>query len=146
MNGIASKPITAEGLATAIDASVSVADTSPVLDTGVLALLAGDIGKDGTLDVVRLFLAEAPRTTDRLQRACIVRGAALLREVHTLASAARSVGLLKTAQAAADIEHAMANAEPDADQLAELLALLESGVAQLAEWEAAQHEATVAAT
>jgi HPt (histidine-containing phosphotransfer) domain-containing protein len=63
-----------------------------------------------------------------------------------LASAARSVGLVKAAQAAADIEHAMANVEPGADRLAELLALLESGVARLTEWEAAQDDATVAAT
>jgi signal transduction histidine kinase/AmiR/NasT family two-component response regulator/HPt (histidine-containing phosphotransfer) domain-containing protein len=146
MNGFASKPITADLLAAAIDAGVSLVDTSPVLDTRVLAMLAGDIGEDGTLDVVRLFLSEAPRVTERLQRACVVRGATLLREVHTLASAARSVGLVKAAQTAADIEHAMANVEPGADRLAELLALLESGVARLTEWEAVQDDATVAAT
>jgi signal transduction histidine kinase/DNA-binding response OmpR family regulator len=141
MNGFASKPITAERLAAAIDAGVSPADMSPALDMRVLAQLAGDIGEDGTLDVVRLFLAEAPRVTERLQRACTARGATLLREVHTLASSARSVGLLKVALAAAAIEHAMASVEPSAERLVELFALLDAGVAQLAEWEAAQHDA-----
>jgi len=77
--------------------------------------------------------------TERLEQAIVARNATLLREVHTLASATRSVGLLQVSQAAADIEHAMANTEPEADKLAELLALLSAGVARLAAWEAAQH-------
>jgi HPt (histidine-containing phosphotransfer) domain-containing protein len=45
--------------------------------------------------------------TERLERAIVGSSAMLLREVHTLADATRSVGLLQVSQAAADIEHAM---------------------------------------
>ena len=93
---------------------------------------------------MRLFLGEAPRVTERLKQASIARGATLLREVHTLASAAGSVGLLRLPQEAADIEHAMANAEPSTERLADLLALLETSVRELTEWEAAQQEVVVA--
>jgi HPt (histidine-containing phosphotransfer) domain-containing protein len=139
MAGFASKPITAERLAAVISEVLASADALPLLDERALTLLAVDIGDDGTLDVVQLFLAEAPRMTERLEQAIVARNATLLREVHTLASATRSVGLLQVSQAAADIEHAMANTEPEADKLAELLALLSAGVARLAAWEAAQH-------
>jgi len=141
MNGFASKPITAERLAAVINEGLAAAATPPFLDERALIQLATDIGSDGALDVVQLFLAEAPRMTERLEQAIVARSATLLREVHTLASATRSVGLLQVSQAAADIEHAMASTEPGAEQLADLLALLEASIARLAAWEAAQHEA-----
>jgi len=144
MDGCVSKPVTAERLASAIEDAVrgngawlSRADW-PVLDEAVLLRLAGDIGEDGALQVVTLFLAEAPRMIDRLGQSCISPGRALLREVHTLASAARSVGLLRVGHAAADIEHTLGCEEPDAAQLATLLELLRHGVIRLAEWEGEQ--------
>ena len=51
-----------------------------------------------------LFLTEAPRMVERLEQAADSRVGPLLREVHTLASAARSVGLLHVGHVAADIE------------------------------------------
>ena len=140
MDGFASKPITAERLTAVINEVLASAGTPPLLDERALTLLAVDIGHDGALEVVQLFLAEAPRMTERLEQASLTRTATLLREVHTLASATRSVGLLQVSQTAADIEHAMASTDPDAGALADLLALLEASIARLAAWETAQHE------
>ncbi len=136
MDGFVSKPVTAERLAAAIEAVMM--PVSPLLDPGVLERLAGDIGDDGVADVTRLFLSEAPRTTERLEQAINCRGHKLLREVHTLASTARSVGLLRLGNAAAQIEQTLASEEPTAEQLAGLLDLLNESVARLAEWAASR--------
>ena len=69
--------------------------------------------------------------TERLERAIVASSATLLREMHTLASATRSAGLLQVSQSAADIEHAMASTERRVDQLAGLRALLEASIAPL---------------
>ncbi len=75
MNGFVAKPVTAERLADAIAAAMAAAgsdaappDMWPLLDDTVLERLAGDIGEDGVVEVVRLFLAEAPRMVDRLEQ------------------------------------------------------------------------------
>jgi HPt (histidine-containing phosphotransfer) domain-containing protein len=96
-----------------------------LLDEAVLHALAADLGEDGLVEVIQLFLTEAPRRADRLENAA---GSALLREVHMLASAARSVGLLRAGHAAASIELAMASTDPGPDQVADLLNLLREGV------------------
>ena len=101
-------------------------------------ILADDIGADGVADVTRLFLSEAPRTTERLEQAINCRGHKLLREVHTLASTARSVGLLRLGNAAAEIEQTLASEEPAAEQLSDLLDLMHESVARLAEWATAR--------
>ena len=85
-------------------------------------------------DVTRLFLSEAPRTTERLEQAINCRGHKLLREVHTLASTARSVGLLRLGNAAAEIEQTLASEEPAAEHLSDLLDLMHESVTRLAEW------------
>jgi CheY-like chemotaxis protein/HPt (histidine-containing phosphotransfer) domain-containing protein len=153
MDGFVSKPVTAERLAAAIEAAVmrdSVTPTNgrvlPLLDETVLDRLADDIGADGAVDVVRLFLAEAPRMIARLEQSSISGGRALVREVHTLASAARSVGLLRVGNTAADIEQATATREPDAGELTDLLDQLHQSVARLAEWEASREAAEIAVT
>jgi two-component system sensor histidine kinase/response regulator len=142
MNAIISKPITAARLAYAIEEAGCVGDCAlsavaewPMLDEDVLRQLAQDIGEDGTIQVVTLFLAESPGMIHRLEQSLTSRGRALLREVHTLASAARSVGLLRVGHAAAEIEQAMASAVPGEQQLAALLDLLRHSVARLTEWE-----------
>jgi len=84
--------------------------------------------------VATLFLAEAPRMEERLQRSSIDSGGALLREVHTLASCASSVGLLRVGYLAGEIERAMANADPEPEQLAALQAMLSESVARLTVW------------
>ena len=132
MDGFVSKPVTAERLATAIEAVTT--PVSPLLDADVLDQLADDIGADGVADVTRLFLSEAPRTTERLEQAINCRGHKLLREVHTLASTARSVGLLRLGNAAAEIEQTLASEEPAAEHLSDLLDLMHESVTRLAEW------------
>jgi HPt (histidine-containing phosphotransfer) domain-containing protein len=97
-------------------------------------VLAEDIGDDGALDVAHLFLAEAPRMEQRLEQSCAGSVGALLREVHTLASCARSVGLLRVGYLAGEIERAMANAEPEPERLAALRLVLRESVARLAVW------------
>ena len=141
MNGFIGKPVTAERLAAGINAVVGPADRTSLLDEQILAVLADDIGADGTSDVVRLFLAEVPSVRQRLDDASTGRGLALLREVHTLASSARSVGLVQFAQVAADIELTMEKGVPNPEQIAALKDLLDASVTRLAAWEASQREA-----
>ena len=78
---------------------------------------------------------------ERLEQASMSHGGALLREVHTLASAARSVGLLQAGNTAADIEQALARGEPDQERLIGLVALLHVSIDRLGAWEAAQQPA-----
>ncbi len=144
MNDFVGKPVNAARLAAAIEAVVATEDT-PLFDERVLEGLANDIGPDGVVEVVLLFLTEAPRMTERLEQACTGRSRTLLREVHTLASAARSVGLMQLGQAAADIEQCMAREEPGLERLTGLLDLLHPSVARLASWEESQRETVAAA-
>jgi len=72
---------------------------------------------------------------DRLERASISGGDALLREVHTLASATRNVGLMRVGHAAAETELSIATGEPGPDRLVSLLVLLRESIARLAAWE-----------
>ena len=143
MDSVVTKPVTAERLAEALRMMVVVAGTPPdappprhwpLFDDHVLSVLAKDIGDDGALDVAQLFLAEAPRMQQRLQQSAIGSGGALLREVHTLASCARSVGLLRVGYLAGDIERAMAQADPEPEQLAALQDMLGESVARLTVW------------
>ena len=148
MGSVVTKPVTSERLAEALRMA-AVDDgtppdapprTWPLFDERVLSVLAEDIGDDGALDVAHLFLAESPGIHERLERSSIDSGGALLREVHTLASCARSVGLLRVGYLAGAIERAMANADPEPEQLAALQAMLRESVARLTIWD----ECTVA--
>jgi HPt (histidine-containing phosphotransfer) domain-containing protein len=143
MDCVVSKPVTAVRLADALRMMVVDSGTPPdelpprewpLFDEQVLNALAEDIGDDGALDVAQLFLAEAPRMAERLERSSIDSGGALLREVHTLASCARSVGLLRVGHLAGEIERAMANADPEPEQLVTLRAMLSESVARLSVW------------
>jgi CheY-like chemotaxis protein len=142
MDGVVTKPVTAERLADAMRMVVvdggappdATPQTWPLFDDHVLSVLAEDIGDDGALDVAHLFLAEAPRMEQRLEQSCAGSVGALLREVHTLASCARSVGLLRVGYLAGEIERAMANAEPEPERLAALRLVLRESVARLAVW------------
>ena len=135
MDAVLSKPIAGEVLRAAIEQVLMNARTEwPLLDERVLVLLAEDIGEEGVAEVGRLFLFEAPRLIERLERAFLLRGSVLLREMHTLASAARSVGLQRVGHLAADIEHAMAKEEPSPQQLAGLLEVVRQSVERLTQW------------
>jgi CheY-like chemotaxis protein len=145
MNDFVGKPVNAARLADAIAAVMANEASAPLLDERILDGLARDIGPDGVEEVVHLFLAEAPRMAGRLEQAFTERGRTLLREVHTLASAARSVGLMQLGQAAADIEQSMASEEPGPERLAGLLDLVHPSVARLASWTETQRETVAAA-
>ena len=141
MDGFVTKPVTAQRLAAAIETVMArgnqetpTMDDMPILDETVLHALADDVGEAGMDEVVELFLTEAPRMIERLRQASVSRGGTLLREIHTLASATRQVGLLRAGQAAADLEAALAVGEPEPDRLASLLSLLQVSIARLAEW------------
>lgn len=145
MNGCITKPVTSAKLDAAIASVIVRSDRDaattrewPLLDEAVLAGLAEEIGEDGLTEVLGVFLDQAPRMLDRLERAIISQDRTLLREVHTLAGAARSVGLLRIGYTAAEIELAMATADASADHLASLLELLRGSVARLQEWEVAR--------
>ncbi len=152
MNGFVTKPVTVAQLEAAIalvtfpgDGNAATTQEWPLLDDTVLTGLAQEIGEDGLTEVVQVFLDEAPRMLDRLERAIVRRDRALLREVHTLAGAARSVGLLRVGYTAAEIELAMATADSSADHLASLLDLLLVSVARLRDWGQARAVAMTAA-
>ncbi len=113
----------------------------PLLDECTLHRLADDIGSEAVIEAVRLFLAGAPDMINRLEQACANRGSALPREVHSLAGAAGSVGLLRVGHAASDIERMVTRTEPDGETLHDLLELLRRSVDRLSRWEATQHDA-----
>jgi HPt (histidine-containing phosphotransfer) domain-containing protein len=148
MDGFVTKPANAERLASAIDAVLPAratesddVGTTPALNESVLRALAADIGEDGVAEVVTLFLAEAPAMLDRLARSSISGGRLLLREVHTLASAARNVGLLRVGAVAAATEASLGTVEPKQECLLALQGLLRDGIARLAEWHERTHGA-----
>lgn len=151
MDSVVTKPVTAVRLADAMRMAVvedgappdALPQTWPLFDEHVLNVLAEDIGDDGALDVAQLFLAEAPRMEARLQWSSIDSGGALLREVHTLASCARSVGLLRVGYLAGAIERVLANATPEPEQLVALQAMLSESVARLTVWTDARMVETV---
>ncbi len=141
MDGFVTKPVTAPRLAAAIEAVMAghepatpPVDELPMFDADVLRSLAWDIGEAGMEEVVDLFLCESPRMVEQLEHASVVQGRTLLREVHTLASATRNVGLLRTGQLAADIESALAMHEPVPERLNELLLLLRTSIEALESW------------
>lgn len=73
---------------------------------------------------------------ERLEQALVTVGRPLLRELHTPAGAAYSVGLMPLALAAVDIEQAMASEEPSLASLTNLTHLLRVSVARLESWAA----------
>lgn len=135
MDGFVTKPVTAGHLAAAIEAVLHPREPA-ILDETVLSALATDIGADGLLEVVRLFLAEAPVVLDRLAAASATGGRDLLHEVHALASAARNVGLLRAGFTAAAVEAELATRDVKQARLDGLQSLLREGVARLTAWEA----------
>jgi HPt (histidine-containing phosphotransfer) domain-containing protein len=143
MDGLVSKPVIPERLAAAIrdviedcDAAVVSRNELPLFDQQVLHRLADEIGVDGMAEVVELFLAQSPRMSQRLEQAIGIGGSAVLREVHTLASSTRGVGLMRVGHQAAEMELMIATIEPSAQGLTALRDLLQESVARLAAWAA----------
>jgi signal transduction histidine kinase/DNA-binding response OmpR family regulator len=144
MDLVATKPISAAQLAQAIadvmaqagrpsrggDRADKAADDA-VGDRVALAALARDIGDAAAVELVRTFVETAPRHLVTL-RGLAARGEImeLTRQAHTLAAAARSLGLMGLARACRHLED-------DASALASLeivSAVLDRGVADLRSW------------
>ena len=135
MDGFVTKPLTAKRLIAAIEAVLHPCKPA-ILDETVLSALAVDIGAGGLMEVVQVFLAEAPAMLDRLAAASVTGGRDLVRQVHALASAARNVGLLRAGFTAAAVEAELATRDANQARLDELQLLLREAVARLAEWQA----------
>jgi CheY-like chemotaxis protein/HPt (histidine-containing phosphotransfer) domain-containing protein len=144
MDHVATKPISAERLGQAIadvmaraGRAASGADRAEravedaIGDRMALAGLVHDIGETAAVELVRTFVETAPRHLQTL-RGLAARGEImeLTRQAHTLAAAARSLGLMGLARACRHLED-------DASALASLeivSAVLDRGVADLRAW------------
>jgi len=111
-----------------------VAADAVVADLAALAGLVGDIGRAPAVELVRLFVETAPRHLEAL-RALAGRDqhSELIRQAHTLANTARSLGLPQVARACRDLEDE-ASADGPSPALDRLAVLLEQGTAILREW------------
>ncbi|WP_431858166.1 response regulator [Azospirillum sp.] len=109
MNGFIAKPLTAERLAAAIapylqeEGPEDGADVA--LDDKALAALLRDLGREGLMDAVAAFVADAPKRLERMREdlhAPDLR--ALAMEAHALKSITLTFGLPELADWAQDVE------------------------------------------
>lgn len=116
MNDFVTKPVTLERLRAALERTsvpspaapdLSVMADSATIDTAFLRQLGDDIGPDGVVEMLRMFLEDAPMHMAAIQRAA-AEGASqtVRREAHALAGAARTVGLPRLGHAAAELQKA----------------------------------------
>jgi HPt (histidine-containing phosphotransfer) domain-containing protein len=118
---------------------VATPPESRQLDVAFLLRLAADIGADGVVEMIGIFLEDAPLRMTAIHRA-MAAGAipTVRREAHALAGAAGNVGLNRLRQAAAALEHACEQAGPDAAAIERLAAMLRDGIPLLIGWAAAR--------
>jgi CheY-like chemotaxis protein/HPt (histidine-containing phosphotransfer) domain-containing protein len=149
MNGFITKPVTTRRLTAAIAAVVQAsgppaspeAEThAPLLDEPFLRHLGEEIGADGAVDAVEMFLEDAPDRLSAMRRA-LNAGAngALRREANALAGAARNVGLVRLGDGAYGLQKALESAdEPDPGGIERLFQLLADSTARAMEWKLRQ--------
>ena len=106
----------------------------PLLDEPFLAELAVDIGADGVVEAVRIFLQDAPARATRWQHSEL----ALRREAHALAGSARAVGLARLGEAANMVQRTVESGAPANAARQHLEKLLADSVAALDAWLATQ--------
>ena len=147
MDHFATKPISAGKLEQAINEVLSPEVAARMAakvhgaeddgaDRAALAGLVRDIGLDAATQLVRLFVDTAPRHFDVL-RGLAARGqfSDLTRQAHTLANAARALGLADVARASRELEdQTRFPATTPPTSLEHLGTLLERGVAALRAW------------
>ncbi len=149
MNGFITKPVTTRRLTAAINAVIqaSKAPPTPGADTGGLLLdeafltqLGEEIGPDGALDAMEMFLEDAPERRAAMRRALDAGASrALHREAHALAGAARNVGLVRLGECAFDLQKVLETAsDPDPADIARLFQLLADSTALAMEWKMRQ--------
>jgi CheY-like chemotaxis protein/HPt (histidine-containing phosphotransfer) domain-containing protein len=149
MNGFITKPVTTRRLTAAIAAVVqaSLPPASPeaelripLLDEPFLRQLGEEIGRDGAVDAMEMFLEDAPDRLAAMRRA-LNAGAngALRREAHALAGAARNVGLVRLGEGAYGLQKALEAAdEPDPGGIERLFQLLADSTARAMQWKLQQ--------
>jgi HPt (histidine-containing phosphotransfer) domain-containing protein len=89
-------------------------DDAPVLDEGTIAELRESVGGDDSFiaDLVATYLAEGPDHLDAMRAAAQIGDTgAIVRPAHTLKSSSASLGALRLAQIAREIELAGRNDE-----------------------------------
>ncbi|MGE0224405.1 MAG: ATP-binding protein [Acetobacteraceae bacterium] len=150
MDGFVTKPVSAERLAAAIDAALS-GDAGPapaaapapetLIDEAFLADLAANIGMDGAVEALGLFLEDGPKRGMLIAQALADGAPATLRrEAHALAGAARAVGLVRLGQGSSALQKAVEASEPDPGSVRDLLDLLEQSVRQAETWVATHRD------
>jgi CheY-like chemotaxis protein/HPt (histidine-containing phosphotransfer) domain-containing protein len=152
MNGFITKPVTTRRLTAAIAAVVQASPPpeppeaearGPLLDESFLTQLAQEIGMDGAVDAMEMFLEDAPDRLTAMRRA-LNTGAygSLRRESHALAGSARNVGLIRLGEAAYGLQKALESAEdPGSGAIEQLFQLLADSMACAMEWKMRQSEA-----
>jgi CheY-like chemotaxis protein/HPt (histidine-containing phosphotransfer) domain-containing protein len=150
MNGFITKPVTTRRLTAAITAVLQASvptppppepDTRvPLLDEPFLRQLALDIGPEGAIEAMEMFLEDAPDRLSAMRRALNTgANAALRREAHALAGAARNVGLVRLGEGAYGLQKALEAAdEPDPGEIERLFQLLADSTARAMDWKLRQ--------
>jgi len=149
MNGFITKPVTTRRLTAAITAVLqasmapSVPETethAPLLDEAFMRRLGEEIGPDGALDAMEMFLEDAPERRAAMRRALDAGASrALHREAHALAGAARNVGLVRLGDSAFGLQKTLETAsDPDPAEIDQLFQLLADSTALAMEWKMRQ--------
>jgi len=110
----------------------------PVLDLAFLDTLAADLGDDGTAEVVRIFLEDAPPRIVRMRDASCQGDTVVRREAHALSGSAHAIGLVRLGEAASALQRATEAGTADPAASADLAVLLRQGVTALQAWLAAR--------
>lgn len=123
MNDFLTKPVTMDRLRMVLEQTgvrnLTAADPhgkadAVVLDTAFLRQLGHEIGPDGVVEMLHIFLEDAPTHMAAIRRA-MADGAiqTVRRESHALAGAARTVGLTRLGKVAAALQKASEGSGPD---------------------------------
>ena len=145
MNNFVSKPVTLERLRAVLEQTVShngilsdrrEAPATVALDAAFLHQLGKEIGADGVVEMVGIFVEDAPAHMAAIRRG-MADGAiqTVRRAAHALAGAASNVGLTQLTEAARALQHASERAGgPDADAIEAVAAALHHAVPLANAW------------
>jgi CheY-like chemotaxis protein/HPt (histidine-containing phosphotransfer) domain-containing protein len=143
MDGFLTKPVTLDRMRAALEHAIAARTGEPagdpLLDQTYLDQLAADIGADGVIEVMRIFLEEGPARMAAIEAAMdLGHIQTVRREAHALSGAARNVGLTRLGEAAYDIQTATEGAGPTLAAIAGLSGLLARTMTIAADWTAAR--------
>ena len=141
------RPVDLESLNTPPEQTPPSEEEAPtcldLLDKRFLKQLSKEIGADGSIEVLRVFLEEGPLRGARIQSAW-EKGAiqTIRREAHALAGAARNVGLTCLGEEAYALQKAAERPLLDPAAVESVLALLHDSLPLALEW-VEEHEALI---